>query len=175
MPGYVIHVAIAQEYIKKHQNHKEDYMDFINGSIEPDLVKPKSESHYGKSPSYTNLKNFLYSNNIDNSFNRGKFLHLITDYLFYNVYVEHFSIENFLNGHIYDDYDILNKIIIKKYNVKVPDKVKNNVFFKEGKTTVFSLELAYKIIDEISSLDIDNVAKEVLNDEQKWHTYKNIV
>ena len=33
MAGYVIHVAIGQEYIKKHKNHKEDYNEFINGVI----------------------------------------------------------------------------------------------------------------------------------------------
>ena len=166
MAGYVIHVAIGQEYIKKHKNHKEDYNEFINGVINPDLIKPKSESHYGKSPAYTNLKKFLENNKIDNSFNRGKFLHLVTDYLFYNVYFDEFSVENFLKKQIYNDYDILNEQIINKYNVKIPDIVKDSVFFKE---------LTYKNIDEVSNLDLDIIAKKVLENNTKWNTYKNII
>ena len=54
MPGYVIHIAIAQEYLKKHLK-KEEKEEFINGVIAPDLTKIKSETHYGKSPAYTNL------------------------------------------------------------------------------------------------------------------------
>ena len=121
------------------------------------------------------MKKFLENNKIDNSFNRGKFLHLVTDYLFYNVYFDEFSVENFLKKQIYNDYDILNEQIINKYNVKIPDIVKDSVFFKEGTTTVFNLELAYRIIDEVSNLDLDIIAKEVLEDNTKWNTYKNII
>lgn len=46
MPGYVIHVAVAQEYLKKHKNVKEDYDEFINGTIYPDSVSDKSLTHY---------------------------------------------------------------------------------------------------------------------------------
>ena len=35
--------------------------------------------------------------------------------------------------------------------------------YKEGKTKVLSLELICKVIDEVSSLDLDEVAKEVKN------------
>lgn len=170
MPGYVIHVAIAQEYMRKHNNKKENYQEFVKGVIMPDLIRPKSESHYGESPAYTNLKKFLNNNSIDNSLNRGKFLHLIADYLFYNFYLENFSKE-----YIYNDYDILNMSLIEKYNVELPEIAKDSVFFKEGKTKVLSLELAHKVIDEISELDIDNVKVEVLNDDKKWNTYKNLI
>lgn len=170
MPGYVIHVAIGQEYIKKHKNQEENYQDFIIGTIMPDLVKVKSETHYGKSPAYTNLKNFLKNNDINSSLNRGKFLHLIADYLFYNFYLEEFS-----RAYIYDDYDMLNKSLIEKYDVELPEIVKDYVFFKEGKTKILSIDLANKIIDEVSELDIDNIKEEVLENDKKWNTYKNLV
>lgn len=53
MPGYVIHIATAQEYLKKHR--KEYSIDFINGTIAPDLTNDKQKTHYGKSPAYTSL------------------------------------------------------------------------------------------------------------------------
>lgn len=174
MAGYVIHIAIGQEYLKKHKEIKEDYEEFIKGVVAPDFVIPKSKSHYGKSPAYTNLKEFLNNNDINNSFNRGQFLHLITDYLFYNYYLDTFS-----NEYIYNDYDILNEQLIKKYDIKlidsIKDAVKDFVLFKEGETKILSIELANKLIEEISDLNIDNVVKEVNNNDLKWNIYKNIV
>ena len=38
MPGYVIHLAVAEEYLKKHKNVKENYDEFIEGVIYPDSV-----------------------------------------------------------------------------------------------------------------------------------------
>ena len=44
MPGYTIHLAIANEYMK--HNKVEDEADFIRGVISPDLFKT-SDSHFG--------------------------------------------------------------------------------------------------------------------------------
>lgn len=168
MPGFVVHLAIAQEYLKKH--NKEYSQDFLNGSIEPDFTSDKSKTHYGKSPAYTNLENFLMKNDIEEDFNQGYFLHLVSDYLFYNHYLDRLE-----KPQIYDDYDFTNKSIIQKYNVEIPDKIKDRIFFKEGTPKILTLELAYKIIDEISYMDLEVIKKEVLNNDKKWNTYKNIV
>ena len=87
MAGYVIHLAVAEEYLRNHKDNKEDYNEFIEGVIYPDSVKDKSETHYGEISNDANLYEFLQDKNIDNSFNRGYFLHLLTDYLFYNHYL----------------------------------------------------------------------------------------
>lgn len=168
MAGYVIHIAVAQEYLKNHKENNEK--EFIYGAIYPDLVKPKSESHYGKSPAYTNLHKFLLKNEIDTSLKRGIFLHLVTDYLFYNHYLETFSRE-----FIYNDYDILNKKLIEKYNVILLDEIKDVVSYKEGETKILSYELACKVIDEISKLNLDEVKEEVEKNQEKWNKYKNII
>ena len=126
MAGYVTHLAIAEEYLKKHKDVKEDYDEFIKGVIYPDSVTDKSLTHYGIKSSKVILKDFLQDNEIYNSYMRGYFLHLITDYLFYNKYLEKFTKD------IYNDYDILNKRLIEKYNVVLPVNIQNNVFYKEG-------------------------------------------
>ena len=87
MPGYVIHLAVAEEYLKKHPIPKENYTDFIQGVIFPDSVTDKSLTHYGNGSSESNLYKFLLQNQIIDSFKRGYFLHLLTDYLFYNKYI----------------------------------------------------------------------------------------
>ena len=164
MAGYVIHLAIAEEYLKKHKDVKEDYEEFIKGVIYPDSVTDKSLTHYGIKSSKVILKDFLQDNEINNSYMRGYFLHLITDYLFYNKYLEKFSKD------IYNDYDILNKRLIEKYNVVLPENVQNNVFYKEGETKILTMELAIKIIDEISDLNLNAVEKEIRENpnDKKW-------
>ena len=164
MAGYVIHLAIAEEYLRKHKDIKEDYEEFIKGVIYPDSVTDKSLTHYGIKSSKVILKDFLQDNEINNSYMRGYFLHLITDYLFYNKYLEKFSKD------IYNDYDILNKRLIEKYNVVLPENIQNNVFYEDGETKILTLELAIKIIDEISDLNLNAVEKEIRKNpnDEKW-------
>jgi len=169
MPSFVIHLAIANEYIKKH-NKKEDYEDFIKGTIKPDLTKDKLTSHYEIKLGNTGLRNFLENNEIIDSFNRGYFLHLVADYLFYNYYLDYYSKQD-----IYDDYYILNKELIEKYNVLEIEEIKQYMTLKEGKTKIINLELICKVIDEVSELDLDNVAQEVINNNIKWNKYKNLI
>lgn len=166
MPGYVIHLAIAEEYLKKH-NKKENYNEFIEGIIYPDMTKDKFKTHFGNGSSNTNLYKFLTHNKLDSSFNRGQFLHLLTDYLFYNQYIEYFSTE------IYSDYDLLNQKLINLYNVKIPTQVKNQVFYKDnGTLKILSYELVKNLIEDISNLDIDIVAEEVKLIPEKWTTIR---
>ena len=164
MAGYVIHLAIAEEYLRKHKDIKEDYDEFIKGVIYPDSVTDKSLTHYGIKSSKVILKDFLQDNEINNSYMRGYFLHLITDYLFYNKYLEKFSKD------IYNDYDILNKRLIEKYNVVLPENIQNNVFYEDGETKILTMELAIKIIDEISDLNLNAVEKEIRKNpnDEKW-------
>ena len=164
MAGYVIHLAVAQEYLKKHSDIKEDYEQFIEGVIYPDSVSDKSLTHYGSKSSKVILKDFLKENRIEDSYKRGYFLHLVTDYLFYNKYLDIFTKD------IYNDYDILNKFLIEKYNVKNPNKVQNQIFYKEGDTKLLTKELSEKVIDEISNLDLNIIEKEIREnpDDEKW-------
>ena len=166
MPGFVIHLAIAEQYLQKHKQ-KENKKQFIYGSIEPDFVMPKSDSHYGKSPAYTNLKNFLENNEINTSLKKGNFLHLVTDYLFYNHYLGHVPKEE-----LHNDYDLINKKLIEKYNVEIIEEVKNKIYYKEGTPKHLTYELACKVIEEISNLDLQKVKEEVLLGKEKWKTYK---
>lgn len=167
MPGYVIHLAVAEEYLKKHNNNEENYNEFIEGVISPDNTNDKSKTHYGNGSSNTNLYKFILSNELTNSFIRGHFLHLLTDYLFYNQYIEYFS------NDIYNDYDILNSTLINMYNVKLPSKIENQVFFKEnGTLKIITLELVQNLITNISNLNIDTVANEIKLFPEKWTTIR---
>ena len=172
MPGYVIHLAVAEEYLRKQKKVKENYNDFIEGVIYPDSVTDKSLTHYGQKSSLANLYNFLKENDLKDSFKRGYFLHLLTDYLFYNKYLDRCSKD------IYNDYDILNRELIEKYEVKLPEKIKKYVFFKDNldglQLKILTYVLACKLIDDISNMQLDDIAKDVLENPEKWTKFKTL-
>ena len=168
MPGYVIHLAIAQAYLRKHNKKKSE--DFILGSIEPDFTTDKTKTHYGKSPAYTNLKEYLENNKIDDDFKQGYFLHLVTDYLFYNYYLNEIR-----KPQIYEDYDVTNKTLIEKYKIDLPEKVKDKIFFKNGNPEILTVKLACKVIDEVSEYTLEEIAKEVIEGSDRWNYYKRLV
>ena len=55
MPGYIIHLAVGNEYIKNHPTEILDKDKFIDGVIYPDLTNDKSKTHYGPKSSRANL------------------------------------------------------------------------------------------------------------------------
>ena len=151
----------------KHKNQIEDYNKFIEGVIYPDSVSDKSITHYGEKSSKANLKEFLLENNIEDSYNKGYFLHLVTDYLFYNKFLDYFTKD------IYNDYDILNKYLKEKYDVDIPKKVEKNVFYKEGKLKILNLDDTIEFINMVSNYDLHEIKNLVLKDDKYWTTFKN--
>lgn len=153
MAGFVIHLAIAQEYLNKY--NVENKEEFLKGAIAPDLIK-EEKAHYGEYSSSPNLDNFIDEKGIKTSYNRGYFLHLLTDYLFYNKYVDSFSKE------IYDDYNFLNRELIERYKVNIPDEIKNTVLFREGTPKILDKEALESFITAVSVIDLDKlVNKEI--------------
>ena len=168
MAGYVIHLAVAEEYIKNFPKDVDNYEEFIKGVIYPDSVSDKSLTHYGIKSSKVNLKAFLDEKDIDNSYNKGYFLHLVTDYIFYNKFLESFSKD------IYNDYDILNKTLIERYNVKLPENVKDKVYYKEGKTKLLELQETIKFIEKTSKYRLNDIKEKILKNDPNWLTHREL-
>lgn len=145
MPGYVIHLAIGKRYVKKNNIDNEE--EFLRGIIMPDLLD-KRESHYGESSSSPDLKKFLESNSLDNEYNQGYLLHLITDYLFYNKYLKGFSDE------LYHDYNKLNKYLIRKYGVEIPSEIKSEVGFEDGDLKILNRDSICRFIEAVAQIDL---------------------
>jgi len=156
MAGYVIHLAVAREYIRNFKVKDEE--EFIKGTLAPDLLSTdtKQLTHYSDTTSSeVNLKKFIDSNTLHTSYIQGYFLHLIVDYLFYNKY---FTVRS---KEIYNDYDILNEEIIKLYNLDIPEEIKDVVQFKTGELQVLDKEKVYKLINEISRKSLKEYKKEI--------------
>jgi hypothetical protein len=132
--------------------------------MSPDFVKDKSETHYGIMSSQVSLRKYLEANEIKSDFDKGYFLHLITDYVFYNRILDTTSKD------IYNDYDILNKYLIEKYKIEIPEIIKNQAHFKTGKTKILSKEKADETIKIVSEVNLEDVKNEILNSSycEKW-------
>ena len=166
MPGYVIHLATANEYIRKNKDEIKNKEEFFKGCIAPDQTSKENKkiTHYGNGSAEVELRKYLKSKNPDSDFEKGYFLHLITDYIFYNKLLECISKQ------IYNDYDILNESLIKKYKVILLDEIKDSIFYTNGETKILSKELAEKTIEIVSSLTLDEVKNEIISCEytEKW-------
>jgi len=149
MPGYVIHLAVGKVYSQN--NEIKDLERFKEGIIAPDIEEDKSKSHYGPYSSSPGLNEFLEKQGIKDSYNEGYFLHLLTDYLFYNKYLEKWE------QSIYDDYDIINENIIKRYEIEIPSQVQEKVKFKQGNLSILNEDDIYKFIDFVGKINVRQI------------------
>ena len=165
MPGYIIHLAVGNEFIKNRPTEILDKDKFIDGVIYPDLTYDKSKTHYGPKSSMTNLKNFFLDKEIDTDFNKGYCLHLITDYLFYNKFLKVF----YGRDELHNEYDLTNYYLQSIFNVVVPEKIKDKVKYKDGGTCkmLFPDDIV-SFIKETGKYDLEKVKTEALNNSEDW-------
>ena len=167
MPGFTIHIATAKEYIKKHKLEIKNEEEFIKGVIAPDMnekldgpAEDKSKNHYGKWGKHevtTYIDEFLNDPNVDmlQDFWKGYFLHLLADHYFYNKYFykEHQEIiKN--DDRFYFDYDCLNKSLIERYKIDIPDNIKKYMNMYNEKPKYLNESKIIDFIEEISNMNI---------------------
>ncbi|MBE6588428.1 MAG: hypothetical protein E7647_08480 [Ruminococcaceae bacterium] len=145
MPSYTIHLAAAKRYLE--YNAEDDPAAFLRGVLAPDLQK-KPESHYGPQSSSPGLEVYKKEVGLDDSYKRGYYFHLLTDYYFYNEFLTEFSKE------IYNDYDKLNRAIIERYGIEVPEYVRDTVAFKDGEPKLLSKNRVFSFIDRIGAMSL---------------------
>lgn len=167
MAGYVIHLAVGEEYLRNYPNEIKKHEDFIEGIIYPDSVTDKSLTHFGPKSSQPNLKEFFNKRDINEDFDKGYFLHLVTDYLFYNKFLSIFS-----KKYIYTDYDILNKELQEMFQVKIPEQVKDKVFYETGKTKILNLEETIEFIRKTAKYNLNDIKKAVLRGDKFWLEFR---
>lgn len=156
MPGYIIHLAISKKQIELSNIQNKE--EFIRGTIAPDLLKKAGiDSHYGYS-SNPNLKKFLENNSLKFDYNKGYFLHLATDYLFYNKFLEKWSPQ------IYEDYNVLNKILVDKYKIQIPKEVEKDIKFEEKSLTILNLDDIISFIENVGKIPINQMYRKYMGE-----------
>ncbi len=198
MASFDIHLAIAKRYVEK--NSVCDTQSFYKGTVEPDLADCKRNSHYSGNRDNSNLisslenkvilKNYLLENTIDTYYDKGVFLHLITDFLFFNsffgkkylntvnydefcndLYYSYETISNYLEdkyliSSLITDEFILSKIneVINRSNKKINGVNKNNIlpYLKLDRFIEFVSGInLYEYRDEILNSDISILPKKI--------------
>lgn len=179
MPCLAIHLAIAKKYCERHPY--EDNESFIKGSLAPDISNDKVKSHYGSNyqtvdiieymKKKVDLSKFLNENDLNSSFNKGYFLHLICDYEFFGKYITDETLKGKTTEEInkkgYQDYNIITPILMKKYNICIPtyltEKYKAMLCCTDtGKLTLISLDVVESFIEEMSQVDLEKYAKKYI-------------
>ncbi len=187
MPGFQIHLAIANRYMQKHKIENKE--EFLEGNIVPDFEE-KSKSHYTIKAENHNLieflnnrvsvDSFLKENEVENDLKRGILLHLIADNLFFTQffpkdYLENVGYDQF-GKDLYGSYDQTNSYIEKKYNIKFPERLKERMIrniedarklkkldIEKGKN-ILPLEKLDEFIERVSDIDLEEyIEKHKLN------------
>lgn len=177
MASFSMHLVIAKLYLQKHPEENEE--EFIEGSIAPDITKDKSVTHYGKATAWSNPAKYLQANDrkIENSYERGYFLHLITDFLFYHklVDIEEIDARFIKDESVKDkwiknqrnDFSILEGEIRKRYNIekyidRLPENIRKVMTSSEGELKVFERKSLFKFLEDMAQIDLDKMAEELL-------------
>ncbi len=134
MASFSIHLAIGKRYLEKNHNVLNE-KKFYCGIIEPDLVDNKNVSHYtdfqNKNDLFdylakkVNLIRYLNSEYDASDYQKGVFLHLITDYFFFNNFFEYEYLRNvtytsFCND-LYYSYGVVTSYLDDKYELDYSD------------------------------------------------------
>lgn len=188
MPSLMIHLLIGEEYCKK--NNVLDKMQFLVGVLAPDMYSPKSTTHFSRKTNnktytediknYINLKAFCKNTDINSDYNRGMFMHLLTDEYFFNRYllnnhkykaIEHLNMLE-IERILYEDYDKLNTWIHKFHpQLKTYLLPQQLTLPKDGTLELLSVEDIQKIIDYCSSFDLDNLYKTISQNKDNYNIF----
>lgn len=190
MPGFNIHLSVAKRYAEKH-NEIKNLDDFYKGALAPDLVENKKVSHYTTLEDKNNLvkhlenkvslENYLKSSSVKPDYEKGVFLHLITDYLFFNKffekeYLKNVSFNEFWND-LYYSYDETNEYLVKKYGIdynsissKVTDNVNKNKASRNLSTSnknILDISKLDRFIEEVSDVSLKEYENKILKKIEK--------
>ena len=175
MACLAMHLAIAKKYLDNNPNENEEA--FVKGAYLPDVADDKILSHYGIRMPIKRVKDMLdskvdivecaKSTNLKDDLSKAVFLHLTTDYLFYNfVYtpsLESKSPEQIKNM-MYQDYDFVTNHVIKNYNIVIPQEVSHIVKSKEGNidSMFFNTQQIDRFVELTSKLNLKNCKKQIV-------------
>lgn len=174
MASSAMHLAVAKKYYEK--NNISNYDDFIAGSLYPDAADDKDQAHFTESnrgnnnvsylQSKVSLYSFLKERKELDDFELGWFLHLVTDYLFFDEcfdkqYLLENSYEKFRED-LYFAYNCLGKYVSDKYNITKNDyKSYPSEYYPgfEYKECILSKKLIDEFIERVSSININEYIK----------------
>ena len=202
MPSFNIHLAVAIKYCEK--NNIENKEIFYRANIDPDLVKDKSVSHYTgmRDKNYlrqyvfekVRLNDFLKDQKVETDYEKGIFLHLVTDFIFYQEFLcdEYLCRVDYneMMQDLYYSYRVSNPYLEEKYNIhslNLDEVMNNNIKqtlnrMQVDNTNGFNLlpeEKMDKFIEKMSCIDlekyIDKIKRENKNVFPDDYKFENTI
>lgn len=186
MPSLNIHIAACNKYL--YRNNVQNEVEFLRGTVAPDLCCDKALSHFSgprnkediisSLKNKVNLKKFLLENNINTDYDNGFFLHLLTDYAFSNFffdrsYLKRVKWDKFKND-LYYSFDQCDPYVKKRYGVKYEinnekilddfNKYNKYKYYKDSKN-IININNLNKFIDKVSLINLKDIRIEILNDK----------
>ena len=124
---------------------------------------------------YMDLHKFIKENEVKTDYEKGVFLHLLTDKIFFNEFFpkEYLEKENYVQfcKNLYTSYEMTNPYIAKKYNIKFSkellEKIKQNIEDNskkkhiEGKEghNIIPIDKLEEFIEQMSDISIEDYLK----------------
>ena len=110
---------------------------------------------------------FFNQNDINTSFLRAYFLHLLCDYYFFGEYISDEKLSNLSFDEAvkigYNDYDLITPKLISKYNLIIPDQIKSIISRKGiGEIKILKEDTVDEFIDNMSKIDLFKAKQEVI-------------
>ena len=170
-----LHLLIAEEYCKRHGIEQVD--TFLTGAILPDIQQDKVSSHYGVKKRPTSVKEALEykidivkcveSIDFNKDSDRSVFLHLLTDYIYYNyLYKESLEVSNMakLIKDIDNDAGVMTNEILAKYSFNIPEEFNYLLVPKRnnGSYVLFPEDKVDNFVEVLSTMDLDQAKNEII-------------
>ena len=189
MPSFNIHLAVAIKYCENHMIENKE--EFFKGNIAPDLVTDKSISHYTGMRDKNFLRQFVFEkvrlneflkeNNVESDFEKGVFLHLATDFIFYqeilsDEYLASVDYDKMIQD-LYYTYRKTNHYLEEKYNIhslnldEVMESnikktlIRMNVDDSKGKN-LLPENIMENFIDKVSKLNIYDYIEKIKREDK---------
>lgn len=184
MASIIIHLAIGKRYLEKTKTPHNEH-DFMHGIVAPDLAPDKRVSHYAGEydeqdlirgvEQKVQLSRFLASQQIDSDYSEGYFLHLATDYLFFNKF---FAKEDLMKvthddffRNLYYSYDKVNEYISGKYHVSYGEyeqQINERIAEKQQtipdgpKIDILPIDRLDDFIEEVSDINLKEYRRKII-------------
>lgn len=174
MPSIAIHLAAANEYLKKHP--EEDAGGFLDGVISPDYADEPAITHHSSANFRENGLTFLQGKicikeclgdfDYNSAFGRGYFFHLLTDHEFYHEILRlgldfaQISYGDF-KAMLYNDYDVSTGFLKREFGIIFPDVAKEYDIEVDGDTKLVSISQLKDFIARVGNVDLDDYLRKL--------------
>ncbi len=187
MPSIDIHLAIGKRYIEK--NNVKNKEEFLKGIVAPDFAEEKLISHYSTNKASddnmiervkdkVDIIAFLNKNKVETDYEKGVFLHLYTDKMFFEKFfstkfLKNTTLKEFCEN-LYCSYQETNAYLEKKYNIqftqedreKIAANIKNSRMRNDlsqeiiGKN-IINIKKLEKFIEKMADVNINECVNEL--------------